>query len=543
MSDNRYIDKPYLSIAYLINDIERGRIRIPSFQRGFVWDRDRVLYFIDSIYKGFPFGSVLIWRTRTPLRIERNLGPYKLPDNEPEYPIDYVLDGQQRITSIFGIFQNIIAPEKNEKTDWTDLYFKINSQESIPFCYLDSDEKPDLKKYFPLKLVFGSGRHKVTRDMDEEYADKIEGLVDRFKEANIPVERFETEERKYVATVFERINRQGLELNTFELLSVWNWSEDFDLQEKFREILEELEYFDFNESKSDLLLKCCSAVIKNSADPKDFLDMPSDEVREKFNEIKTGIFRAIDFLKTELRVFSLKLLPMENILVVLSSFFASSKKQAGTVPEKQNECIKKWFWRSCFSERYRRGGKNIEVDLEEIQKLKNGQDSELGKKINIPIDKNYFLQNNFRMSSIATKTFILILADKEPLNFIQGTKISLEDVLSQGNRKEFHHIFPKAYLQKGLKEDSDNQINCLANFCILSRTDNNEIKDSPPSEYISKISKDKILKSHFCFEVLHELLNNDFESFLDKRASLLFNRVRELSQLPQQKSEKGKRTS
>lgn len=530
MSDN------YFFIEDLIQDIKRGRIRIPSFQRGFVWDKDRVRYFIDSIYKGFPFGSVLIWRTRTPLRTERNLGPYNLPDNDPEYPIDYVLDGQQRITSIFGIFQYIIPPEKNENTDWTDLYFEINSQEPIPFCYLESNEDHDIHKYFPLKYVFDSRKYRnVTRNIEEEYAEKIDELVDKFKKANIPVERFETEERKYVATVFERINRQGLELNTFELLSVWNWSEDFDLQEKFREIIDELEDFDFNESKSDLLLKCCSAVIKNSADPKDFLDMRSEEVREKFNEIKTGIFGAIDFLKTELRVFSLKLLPMENILIVLSSFFASCKKQPGPVPEKQNECIKKWFWRSCFSERYRRGGKNIEVDLEEIQKLKNGQDSELGKKINIPIDKNYFLQNNFRMSSIATKTFILILADKEPLNFIQGTKISLEDVLSQGNRKEFHHIFPKAYLQKGLKEDSDNQINCLANFCILSRTDNNKIKDRPPSEYISEISQDKqekILESHFCFEVLNELLNNDFESFLDKRASLLCQRARELSQLP-----------
>jgi len=93
----------YTIIKDLINDLERGRIRIPSFQRGFVWEPSRVLYFIDSIYKGFPFGSVLLWRTRNPLRTERHLGPYKLRENDPEYPIEYVLDGQQRITSIFGI--------------------------------------------------------------------------------------------------------------------------------------------------------------------------------------------------------------------------------------------------------------------------------------------------------------------------------------------------------------------------------------------------------------------------------------------------------
>jgi uncharacterized protein with ParB-like and HNH nuclease domain len=103
MADSHYFIKD------LINDVERGRIRIPSFQRGFVWESSRVSYFIDSIYKGFPFGSLLLWRTRTPLRTERNLGPYKLLDNDPEYPIDYVLDGQQRITSIFGIFQSSLT--------------------------------------------------------------------------------------------------------------------------------------------------------------------------------------------------------------------------------------------------------------------------------------------------------------------------------------------------------------------------------------------------------------------------------------------------
>ncbi len=58
-----------LFIKQLISDLERGRIRIPSFQRGFVWNSEQVAYFIDSIYKGFPFGSILLWRTRSELRI------------------------------------------------------------------------------------------------------------------------------------------------------------------------------------------------------------------------------------------------------------------------------------------------------------------------------------------------------------------------------------------------------------------------------------------------------------------------------------------
>lgn len=523
----------YYFVKHIINDLERGRIRIPSFQRGFVWDAERVSHFIDSIYKGFPFGSVLLWRTKNPLRTERNLGPYKLPNNDPEYPIDYALDGQQRITSIFGIFQNSLEAEVNQETSWTNLFFELNSKESVPFRYLDDPNIYDKNKYFPLKYVFDSPRYRqITRNLDEELVKQIDNLVDRFTQATIPIERFETEERKYVATVFERINKQKVDLGTFDLLSVWNWSEEFDLKEKFQQISEELEQFGFKDIDDDLLLKCCSAVIMNSSKPEAFTELSGSDVRQKFDEIKTGIFRAIDFLKTELNIFSLKLLPMENILVVLTSFFSSSQKQPSPVPQEQYQVIKRWFWRSCFAQRYSRGGpKATDIDLVEVQNLKNGMASKLDD-VNVSIDSTYFLINTFNRSSIATKTFILLLAQSRPLNFIQGTNISLEDVLSQGERKEFHHIFPRAYLRSLGNIYKDEQINCLANFSILSRTDNNKIKDRPPSKYRIEMPSDSkvlanILKTHNCSD---DMFSDDYDRFLQSRNTLLLRKAEELLQ-------------
>ena len=264
--------------------------------------------------------------------------------------------------------------------------------------------------------------------------------------------------------------------------------------------------------------------------PEAFIELPGSEVREKFDEIRTGIFRAIDFLKTELNVYSLKLLPMEGILVVLTAFFASPEKQPAPIGQKQYQVVKKWFWRSCFSQRYKGGTKNTDSDVEEIQKLKNQTHSQLGE-IKFSIDSSYFLNNSFNMSSIATKTVILLLAQNKPLNFIQGTIISLDNVLSKGNRKEFHHIFPKGYLKKLDCNYQDRQINCLANFSILSRTDNNKIKDKPPSKYIKEMPTEKqvladILSTHFCFS---EMFNDDYEIFLKKRAELLFAKAKELS--------------
>lgn len=526
----------YYFIKDLINDLERGKMRVPSFQRGFVWEPDRVAYFIDSIYKGFPFGSILLWRTKTPLRTERNLGAYKLPNNDPDYPIDYILDGQQRTTSIFGVFQTSLDAEVGESINWTHLFFELNSQESIPFQYLEDFVNYDNTKYFPLKYVFDAPKYRqVTRNLDENIAQQIDDLVEKFTKARIPIERFETERPEDVATVFERINRQGIDLDTFQLLSVWNWSDDFDLQEKFREIAEELEPFGFKEIGSDLLLKCCSAIVNDTANPSSFISLPGNTVREKFSEIHTGIFGAIDFLKENLNVFSLKLLPMENILVVLASLFSSSQKQPSPISQENYKFIYKWFWRSCFSERYATGGtKSANLDLAEVKKLKSGEAHRLGE-FDISLSTDFFLKKTFRAGTVASRTFVLFLAKKEPLNFIQGTKISLKEVLQQGNRKEFHHIFPKAYLKKENPSILSENINCLGNFSILSRTDNNTIADLSPSQYISKkMSSDtqiigKILDTHFCS--LEDMKSNNYKDFLVNRAELMLTKARDLCEI------------
>lgn len=77
-----------LTIREIVDTILRGQLRIPAFQRGFVWEPDRVAYLMDSIYKGFPFGSLLFWRTREQLKCERDLGPFELPPPTEDYPVD-----------------------------------------------------------------------------------------------------------------------------------------------------------------------------------------------------------------------------------------------------------------------------------------------------------------------------------------------------------------------------------------------------------------------------------------------------------------------
>src|SRR5579884_1017632 len=140
-----------ITIREILDQIQRGQIRVPAFQRGFVWEPDRVAYLMDSIYKRYPFGSLLFWRTKEKLKVERDLGPFQLPEPKADYPIDYVLDGQQRVTAIFGVFQTEL-PMVNA-IPWEDVYFDLNADvnaQDPQFVALSPDEVV-LGQHFPLK--------------------------------------------------------------------------------------------------------------------------------------------------------------------------------------------------------------------------------------------------------------------------------------------------------------------------------------------------------------------------------------------------------
>ena len=93
-------------IKRLMERVENGDIKIPKFQRQFVWKQKDVIDLLDSLFKGFPIGSLLFWRTMTKINGEKNIGGYNLTNTPESYPTNYVLDGQQRLTTIFSIFNN-----------------------------------------------------------------------------------------------------------------------------------------------------------------------------------------------------------------------------------------------------------------------------------------------------------------------------------------------------------------------------------------------------------------------------------------------------
>ena len=237
-----------LSIREILEQVGRGQIRIPAFQRGFVWEPERVAYLMDSIYKAYPFGALLFWRTKEKLKYDRNLGPFTIPEPKEDYPVDYVLDGQQRITSIYGVFQTDLPLP--EDPNWLPVYFdlaaEVTAQDS-QFVALPATAV-DPARHFPLSTPFSTTAYRAaTAPFDDLTTDRIDMMQSVFKEVKIPLQLSRTDDKATVAIIFERVNRQGVELDTLQLLSAWTWSEEFQLQEEFLELAEELEPFGFQE--------------------------------------------------------------------------------------------------------------------------------------------------------------------------------------------------------------------------------------------------------------------------------------------------------
>ena len=508
------------NIRKIMVDVESGQLRIPAFQRGFVWEPDRVAFFMDTLYKGYPFGSLLIWRTKEKLRADRKLGPLELPEPKADYPIDYVLDGQQRITSVFLTFQT--TKQIAESEDWKDIYFDLTiedaAQENQFLALSASDADP--ARYFPLRAFFESVAYRrLTTGLKDELTKRLDYVQGRFQEVQLPAQIFQTENKGAVAIIFERINRQGVPLDTIQLLSAWTWSEEFQLQGEFDELGEELDDFGYSSGSVDenLLLRCAAAILVASPRPEAIVNISGEEVRKRFDEVVNGVKGALDFVRSNLGVQRIDNLPFQTLLVPLTVFFAVSGGKELVVTSDQRAKLLRWFWRASFTRRYSSGViRYLEEDIKAMLQLKGGQASNLGDFKVTGFGHDFFI-GTFGLNSVNTKTFILMLAQMNPLSFVSGNPVNLQATMKEYNKAEFHHLMPKAFLkEKGIVEG----VNSLVNFAFISKGDNKKLGGAAPSIYKAKMATnlDDILGRALVPSII---FGDDFHKFISERLALL----------------------
>src|SRR6056297_2479365 len=112
----------------LITEIQKGIIKIPKFQRDFVWTIDKTAKLLDSILKGYPIGTFILWQTNERINDIKNIGNLDIPDTPDGVKVQYVLDGQQRITSLFAAYRGAQIQKNGEKktTNYGDIFVNLD---------------------------------------------------------------------------------------------------------------------------------------------------------------------------------------------------------------------------------------------------------------------------------------------------------------------------------------------------------------------------------------------------------------------------------
>ena len=215
-------DMTSLSIRQAIEKVDNGQLRIPKFQRGFVWDAERVAYLMDSIYKGYPFGSLILWAHEDAAALGARPRPLHTARPGPRLSHRLCIGRAATTTSVFGAFQTDLQPRADADTAWTHIYFDYAAAADLQESQFVALHRRRPGTVLPDQHVVQ--RHGVPGarcDLTNERVTLIDSVQATFKEANLPVQLFETDDRAKVAIVFERVNRLGVELDTLQLLSAW----------------------------------------------------------------------------------------------------------------------------------------------------------------------------------------------------------------------------------------------------------------------------------------------------------------------------------
>ncbi len=376
------------TLTSLLQYIKQGSIQVPKFQRGFIWERDNVKKLFDSINKGYPVGTIFLWKPedKSDGVKESKLGAYTIPSNgQQEY---YVLDGYQRLSTLFNCLINQetsdLAFELNDWNKYFNLYYDANLNE---FLYIS--KKPEYYQ-FPLQVMLvASDFRKYSREhLEKECSDEKElerilnnadSFCSRLLDYTITCTEIENANISQAADIFSRINKEGTKVSIDWMIHALSYDKasGFNLADTTDELLESLQQYHFEDISRNTIFRC----FQSSFDDKIYFDQNKieklarqDNFRDVIvNQSVPAIKNAVRFLFEDLHVLDRKLLPYNIQLVFCMEFF----RRLESPSEEQKQWLKHWFWKTTYTNFFTNGSLANQRDEYKrfIKYLDTGNDS------------------------------------------------------------------------------------------------------------------------------------------------------------------------
>ncbi|WP_424492729.1 GmrSD restriction endonuclease domain-containing protein [Salinimicrobium sp. GXAS 041] len=560
----------------ILKSINDGKIQLPDFQRGWVWDDERVKGLIASIGVSYPIGAIMLLETGNP---DVRFKPRAIHGADSNgYPESFILDGQQRLTTLFQtLYSSLVVDTKDHKQkaikrwyyfdikqalnpngDMFDAILSIPEEKKITRNFgrdiildLSTAEKEYENLMFPVNQVLNSTEwlngYMEYWNYDKERIKTFQNfqgnVIKRFESYQLPViKMLKHNPKDAVCQVFEKVNTGGVSLTVFELLTATFAADEFNLREDWEKRQKIFQQHDVicNLSSNELLqaitlfasINRKEEAAKRGVTPenlpavtckkKDVLKLDL-ETYKKWVSIATQAFVEAGKMLKKNKIFKSRDLPYSTQLVPLSVIIGRLENELSNDGVKQK--IMRWYWNGILGELY--GGANetrfAKDAVEVVDWIKGGEEPTTIKDAYFAEDRLWTLRTR---NSAAYKGIFVLQMQNGAKDFKSGDEVEWTNYYDEAI--DVHHIFPQKWCEEnGIKPATYNSI--LNKTPLTART-NRMIGGRAPSVYLATVKKQgqiddkrlqEILRSHF---VNKQLLEKDsFDDFLnDRKESIIY---------------------
>ncbi len=360
-ADSSQVKPEIVFIFELLKDIREGKIRIPRFQRPYVWRRGQMIDLLDSIRRHYPIGSLLVWDTESKYASTSRIGPVEV--GPPTGNASYVLDGHQRLSTLAGAFLRDGHKDVEGVDDpgrWM-IWYNLDKE------YFEHQRPTDIRSWhFPLwKLLdtfdFLNECERLKEEggaKAQEYVERIRQLLEGFQSYKIPVVRILNTDLGQAVEIFARLNSKGQRISTDQIVSALAYGEgdrgvtDFNLATEIDKILQDIRELGFGGLQREFILRTVLAVLGEDIYQKDWTQIFIGKTRagkdrsglksrlpDSIEPTKKALVRSIDFLRGQ-GIDTDKLLPYSMQIVLLAVFFHRCPEPTET----QRKLLQRWLW-------------------------------------------------------------------------------------------------------------------------------------------------------------------------------------------------------
>lgn len=532
----------------IIQQAYEGKVVLPEFQRSFVWGREDIEQLLVSILQGYFIGTFLfldsppaqpMFHFRTIEGLDK-VNPSAQPSSHTL--VRLVLDGQQRITSVFYALYEPEIPLRNSRKPHRfylrldalmdgnpdDAVYGISLADKPRLAEMDKDVQGGKAIRFSLFRDAGKFYHwlygEQTGFIEEHQKGMIERFYRNFADYMVPVVSVSPETGKdNIVNIFERINRTGVSLSLFDLAAARLYLKKIDLRKLWTQ---------FHESnvalakmiRPEFLLKVVALLVGKEARKSALLDIVEHLEKARFEELWET---ACDLLRKAYQRLTSpggygavqdRWIPYSTMLVPLAVLLHYIEEKHGG--EEMYRKVDRWYWGSVFAQRYDQAVDTTSYrDVNEVKAWLEGRNCPAWLE-NLRVEQQVDLESVEDQRSAIYRGMICLIVRAGARDFINGQPASLKECQDD-------HIFPRS------KFKTEPQVNCILNRTLIS---SNQIKsDKKPSEYLplllEKHGKDperlrKTLQSHLISEEAQRAMEkDDFRGFIELRKRAFLSEI------------------